>query len=294
VPGIGYGLFLLDDASRAYLLEHIEGIPDALTRGSAWVTLWDNLLEGRVRPGALIDAALRALPRESDEQNAQRVLAYVVRTFWKFLTEEERTARSAAIEAALRQGLDRATTQSLKAAWFNAYPRYGVVAGWTGVARARLAAAMKRSRTWSLPSPTKSRWRWSWRCARCRTGRLFSTRSSRAPRIPDRKARFAFVMPALSADPVGARAGLRAFSERGEPAARALGARVDRVSQPPAASGAREALRSSRTRPADRDQSARADIFFPTRWMESTLGGHRSPEVAADGAALPGDEPSVS
>ena len=23
------------------------------------------------------------------------------------------------------------------------------------------------------------------------------------------------------------------------------------------------------------------DIFFPTRWMESTLAGHRSPEVAA-------------
>ena len=23
------------------------------------------------------------------------------------------------------------------------------------------------------------------------------------------------------------------------------------------------------------------DIFFPTRWMESTLSGHRSPEVAA-------------
>ena len=22
------------------------------------------------------------------------------------------------------------------------------------------------------------------------------------------------------------------------------------------------------------------DIFFPSRWMESTLGGHRSPEVA--------------
>ena len=61
--GIGYGLFVLDDASRAYLLQRIEEIPDALTRGSAWVTLWDNLLEGRVRPGVFVDTALRALPR---------------------------------------------------------------------------------------------------------------------------------------------------------------------------------------------------------------------------------------
>ena len=45
--GLGYGLFVLDAASRDYLLAHIEDVPDALTRGSAWVTLWDNLLEGR-------------------------------------------------------------------------------------------------------------------------------------------------------------------------------------------------------------------------------------------------------
>src|SRR5690606_34440989 len=41
--GLGYGLFLLDEASREYLLAHVEDVPDALTRGSAWVTLWDNL-----------------------------------------------------------------------------------------------------------------------------------------------------------------------------------------------------------------------------------------------------------
>ena len=92
--GIGYGLFVLDDRSRTYLLGHIEDVPDALTRGSAWVTLWDNLLEGRVRPGAFIDAALRSLPRESDEQNAQRVLTYIARAFWKYLPDAERTARS--------------------------------------------------------------------------------------------------------------------------------------------------------------------------------------------------------
>ena len=30
------------------------------------------------------------------------------------------------------------------------------------------------------------------------------------------------------------------------------------------------------------------DIFFPTRWTESTLGGHRSPEVAAIVRDVPG------
>ena len=76
--GLGYGYFVLDDRSRQYLLEHIEDVADPLTRGSAWVTLWDNLLERRVPPDALFDAAVRALARETDEQNAQRVLTYAV------------------------------------------------------------------------------------------------------------------------------------------------------------------------------------------------------------------------
>src|SRR5688500_9241604 len=75
--GLGYGLFVLDDASRIYLLGHIEEIPDALTRGSAWVTLWANLLESRVLPGACIDSALRALPRQADDPHAQHILSYV-------------------------------------------------------------------------------------------------------------------------------------------------------------------------------------------------------------------------
>ena len=46
--GLGYGLFVLDGQRRDYLLQHLEDIPDALTRGAAWVTLWDNLQASRV------------------------------------------------------------------------------------------------------------------------------------------------------------------------------------------------------------------------------------------------------
>ena len=55
--GLGYGYFQLDDRSRQYLVDHIEDVADPLTRGSAWVTLWDNMLERRVAPDALFDAA---------------------------------------------------------------------------------------------------------------------------------------------------------------------------------------------------------------------------------------------
>ena len=102
-------------------LVHIEDIPGALIRGAAWVTLWDNLQAARVTAPRLLDAAIRALPRETDEQNAQRVLSYATRVFWRFMPPEARAARGPAFEAALRAGLDRGRTQSEKAAWFNAY-----------------------------------------------------------------------------------------------------------------------------------------------------------------------------
>src|SRR5262249_23570357 len=44
--GIAYGQMELDDRSRAYLLTHLSEVSDPLTRGSAWVTLWDELLRG--------------------------------------------------------------------------------------------------------------------------------------------------------------------------------------------------------------------------------------------------------
>ena len=51
----------------------MEEIPDALTRGSAWVDLWENVLEapgaGTVPGSEFLDLATRALPKESDEQN---------------------------------------------------------------------------------------------------------------------------------------------------------------------------------------------------------------------------------
>ena len=117
----GYGLFVLDEGSRDYLLQHVEDVADPLTRGAAWVTLWDNLQSSRVGPAPFLDAALRALPREGDEQNTQRILAYATRVFWRFLAPDERTRRAPALEAALRAGLERGRTQSEKAAWFNAY-----------------------------------------------------------------------------------------------------------------------------------------------------------------------------
>jgi len=276
--GLGYGLFVLDTASRDYLLAHIEDVPNAITRGAAWVTLWDNVLESQVSPGAFVDAAMRALSRETDEQNAQRVLAYLSRAFWRFMSPVERTARGAGLEAILRAGIERGRTQSEKAAWFNTYR--DVVLSREGIAW--LARVWRREEkvpgltlaepdeiTLALELAVRETPGWE---------EILRTQLDRTEN-PDRKARFAFVIPALSAhEEVRERAFARfrfVENRRREPWVLES---LQYLNHP-----LREAHGRQFVLPALdllREIRDTGDIFFPTRWIDSTLWGHRSPEVA--------------
>jgi aminopeptidase N len=277
--GLGYGLFVLDEASRRYLLEHVEEIPDALTRGAAWVTLWDNMLEGHVDAGALVDAALRALPKETDEQNVQRVLSYVTRAFWRWLTPDARRERGRPLESALRAGLAAAGTQSRKAAWFNAY-RDTVLSAeglawlervWRRDERVPgLTLAEPDEITLALELAVREVPGWE---------RILDAQLARTEN-PDRKARLAFVMPALSADE-GTRE--RAFERFRDPANRRREPWVLEamayLSHPLRAGHAQRFVRPALELVHEIQRTG--DIFFPARWMDAALSGHRSPEVAA-------------
>jgi aminopeptidase N len=277
--GLGYGLFLLDEASREYLLSHLEDIPDPLTRGSAWVTLWENLLEGRVAPGAFLDLVLRALPRETDEQNVQRVLAYAARAFWRHLPAAARTSRAAALEAMLRDGLARAGSPSAKAAWFTALRDTTITpAGITWIER--VWRREERVPGLTLAETDEIAMALELAVREVPASREILAMQLERTQNPDRKARFAFVMPALSADAAEREASFARFRDvenrRREPWVLEAMAYLNHP--------LREAHARRFVAPALgllRDIQRTGDIFFPTRWMDALLSGHRSPEVAA-------------
>jgi aminopeptidase N len=278
--GLGYGLFLLDDDSARYLLGNMPQVGDALTRGAAWVTLWDNVLEGRVPPGAFIDAAIGALPEESDEQNTQRVLAYISRAFWRYLPQEERLARAPALEAALRAGITRATTTSLKSAWFSAFRddvltpdgvswlervwrRDEKIPDLPFVETDEIAMAMELA-VREVPG---------WQ-------QILQTQLDRTQN-PDRKARFAFVMPALSADPQVRGAAFERFGQlenrRREPW---VTESLAYLNHPLREADSERFIRPGLELLAEIQRTG--DIFFPGAWTSSILWGHRSPRAAGE------------
>jgi aminopeptidase N len=277
--GLGYGLFVLDEQSASYLLGSMPRVSDALTRGAAWVTLWDNVLEGHIAPGAFIDAAMGALPSETDEQNTQRVLGYLSRAFWRFLPQDQRIARAPAIEAVLRAGIARAGTPSLKSAWFSAF-RDDVLTpdgvGWLErvwhrdekIPGLTFAEADEIVMAMELAVREVPGWQ-----------QILEAQLDRTQN-PDRKARFAFVMPALSADPQVREQAFARFrvleNRRREPW---VGESLAYLNHP-----LREADSERFIRPSLdllREIQRTGDIFFPGRWVDSALWGHRSPRAAA-------------
>jgi aminopeptidase N len=276
--GLGYGLFVLDDNTRRYLLAHLEDIPDALTRGSAWVDVWENLLEARITAAEFLDLAVRGLSKEIDEQNTERVLLYLVHAFWQFLPQQERDRRVAALESLLRAGIARAGTAGAKSAWFTAFrdvvlTREGLawlervwrreekIEGLTFAEPDEINMAME------LAVRGVSGWR-----------EILSTQLGRTQN-PDRKARLAFVMPALSADPAEREQAFARFrnleNRRHEPwVLESLRYLNHPLRQP-------EALRFVRPSLELLPEIQRTgDIFFPKRWMDATLGEQRAPEAA--------------
>jgi aminopeptidase N len=287
--GVGYGLFLLDNDTLRYLLNHLEEISDPLVRGSAWVDLWENLLEAagrgrqekdaRITPGAFLDLASRALPRETDIQNTERILGDVSHAFWQFLPSQERSSRAPALESLLRAGIARGKTPTEKSAYFNTFRDIAL----TPEGLAWLERLWKREeKIDGLPFAESDEINMALELAvRAVPGwaQVLETEHDRIAN-PDRKARFAFVMPALSADPEIRRQAferLRNVENRRHEAWVLESLRY--LNHPLRADDARGFIQPSLELLPEIQRTG--DIFFPKRWMDATLWGQRSPAAAS-------------
>jgi aminopeptidase N len=277
--GWAYGGFRLDPRSLSYLNTRLHEIGDPLTRGAAWVTMWDALLNHDIAPVALTELALAALPKETDEQLTSRVLSYLGGTWWRFLTPAERQARVVRVEALLRLGLTTAKTASQKASWFSALRNVFATPETTGWMR-RVWEQKEKVEGLPLAEPDYTNLALELAVREVQGWSAILTTQLARIENPDRKGRFEFVMPALSADAAERERWFLSLNDvqnrRREPWVleglsylhHPLRAEASAKYVPPSLELLWEIQKTG-------------DIFFPTRWMNSTLSGHTSPAVAA-------------
>jgi aminopeptidase N len=275
--GLGYGEFRLDPASLAWLTVRLPDIGDPLTRGSAWLTVWDAMLSGSVRPDTLLALALRALPQETSELNLQRILTNIERMFWTFMSPAGRSACATSLETVLRAELDRRPTTSAKAAIFTAFRSIASTDGatrwlhalWSGEARIdRFAIGEEEEIALAAELSVRSN-----------SGREIVGQQLNRTRPGDRRDALTFIAPALSGDPADRHQFMTTLAQA-----------ENRRREPWVVQGLRwlhHPLRSEASLPClwagldlVEEVQRTGDIFLPKRWLDAMLGGHQSPDAA--------------
>jgi aminopeptidase N len=276
--GVAYGGVVLDARSRRYFLDNLPEMAPDLVRGVVTVTLWEEMLDRRVAPTDMLATLMVAVPLERNEQTLQRMLAYTREAYWRWIPSSERTRIAPRLEALLRTGLDRAATASLKSAWFNALRDIAI----TPPTMAWLHRVWLKTET--VPGLKLAEPDFITLAQELAVRGVADAEQILGQQIartvnPDRKQRMQFVRPSLSAD-----AGKRDawFASLRDPVNRRLEAWVlealNYLHHPLRAGAARKYVGPSLE--MLRDIQRTGDIFFPKRWMDSTLSGHTSPEVA--------------
>src|SRR3954471_13550303 len=276
--GIAYGGFEFDRATRDYLLHHLADIPDALTRGSAMVTLWEDMLDGRARSIEVIEELIASVQREPDELNLQRMLSYIQQGFWRFVSSAERDRLTPRLERVLRDGVDTASTPSVKSAWFSALrdtARTPPTLAW-------LEKVWRKTETvpgLPLAEPDYIQRAEELAVRAVRGSEEILTEQFSRIQNPDRKARFAFVRPALSSDEATRDAFFASLREvenrRREPW---VLEGVSYLHHPLRAESSLHYILPSLAMLEEIQRTG--DIFFPKRWMDATLSGHSSSSAA--------------
>jgi aminopeptidase N len=87
----GYGIFLLDDKSREYVLKNIQNEKDPFLRSMMWGALWDSVREGELDPRVYVELAIKNLPSEKDETMTASIIGRVATAMNYYLpTDAER------------------------------------------------------------------------------------------------------------------------------------------------------------------------------------------------------------
>lgn len=275
---MGYGLFELDGKSRAYLEKHLATEDDPQVRAAVWISLWDMLLEKEFPVARFIRMTLEDLPEENNELNTQLVLRYLREAYWRYSADTARTAAAPKLEQMLWQQMEQVQSTSLKSSYFHAYE--DIVLTKSGLAKLREVWARKDTIE-GLPFSERDYTRMAEQLAVHEVEDYRDILDRQAERItnPDRKARFDFVRPALSADASTRNAFFESLKDA-----------KNRAHEPWVLEGLHYLHHPLRAKSAQKyiypslellkEIQRTGDIFFPKRWLDATFSGHNSEQAA--------------
>ena len=117
----GYGRFLLDDASRAYVVAHLGAVKDDFLRALLWDSLWDSVREAELAPSDFIRLAVREAPDEHDDVMLGFVLSRAQTAFTRYLSDAQRRSVEPELLRTLESGMTSAKAVGERITYFRTF-----------------------------------------------------------------------------------------------------------------------------------------------------------------------------
>ena len=272
--GVGYGYFKMSLLSRSFFLENLPEINDSYLRGIIWLNLWDDMLDGNIKPVDMIELCIKALKTENDILNTQRILARLNFTFWNFLTNDQRQLKADELESILRLHMNEAKTLTNRSMYFrslrsmiltdNGYEWLKSI--WMKTDSIKGLTLSERDYI-TIASELALR-------GKDDNQNILTTQLNRISN-PDRKSRFKFIMPSLSNDLI-VRDNFFEFIRKEENRAVEpwVQSAVAYLHHPLRSKESEKYIRPSLELLEEIQRTG--DIFFPARFINATLSGHQS------------------
>lgn len=272
--GDGYGLFPVDKN----MMNYIEQCSNPVMRASAYINLYENMLEGKsVKPAEFMSMYLSLMPKEKEELNLTLMASQLLDVYWHYILPRKRTEVSVAMATTLWQtmgaekesgkkkvlfriyqsiALDTASLNNLYQIWKKQEPPKGLLLSEEDYTSLALNLTLKE-----YPDET-----------------ILMTQFDRITN-QDRKERLAFLMPAVSKNKKERDAffaSLKNLSVRKKEAWVATA--LAYLHHPLRSASSIQYLQPSLEMLEEIQRTN--DIFFPGTWLNASLGAYGSKEAA--------------
>jgi aminopeptidase N len=271
--GIGYGLFPADKAMQ----EQVFSLKSAVSRASAYVNIYENVLSGRYMPPAdLLPLFTKGLTIEKEETNLKLLSGYVNSLYWTFTSPQNRARFAPQMEEELWNAMEAQTQPNNKKLLFKAYQNvyvsdtagkriYDVWQQQQPPAGIRLAEEdyISLALTIALKNDTAS---------------SVITQQRDRLKDADKKARLNFLMPALSASVTQRDSFFTSLTDRKNRAKESwVVTALGYLHHPLRQSTSYKYLPQSLELVEEIQRTG--DIFFPQSWLGATFGAYQTKEA---------------
>jgi len=276
--GRGYGYFPVKEGNVKEMLMIVHQEKIDLRRSALWVNLWEYTLRGILEPEDLLKHTFKAIQRESNPLLLNYIAGRAKNTYWKFTPTTSRQDYALELEEILRDRLQTEEDMSIRRTLWNTYKSvflsqkaiehiktvweeqqnpYGISLSEGDYIELAAQLALR------LPNQADT---------------ILNLQLQRTTN-PDRKKRLEFIMPALSAEKTVRD---NFFESLHQPENREheswVADAVSYLHHPLRANESIQYLKPSLELVEEIQQTG--DIFFPKRWLSSTLWGHNTEEAA--------------